>query len=401
MNAFSNPQMIADKALQRLENNLVIGGLINRQYDDQFSRTGTKKGVTINIRKPAHYIGREGAEAQVEGITDPLVPLTIDIQYGVDLGYSSAQEALNLESYDEQVIQPAVSRIAHFWDSKIFEKAYRDVANHVGTLGTDPNSIDTYIDAGVKLTNNAVPVGDLRRVVISPKMEGEVIKGEKSRFNGQRVLSEMMRTGTMGHEVGFDFYMAQGVKRHTVGAYAGVPLTNASSAQSGTSLVTDGWTGSTGLKRGDVFTIADVYEVNLETKESTGALRQFVVTADCNPSSGDMTIAFEPELVPNGAYQNVTNAAANNKSITVFATASAVGSQGLAFHRDFCTMAMVDLYVPKGVDLSGRSSSKKRNLSIRFVRFYDGRTDQLITRLDTLGGIKVLRPEMACRVSGS
>jgi len=401
MNAFSNPSMIADKALMRLENNMVIGGLINRQYDDQFSRTGTKKGVTINIRKPAHYIGREGAEAQVEGITDPLVPLTIDIQYGVDLGYSSAQEALNLESYDEQVIQPAVSRIAHFWDSKIFEKAYRDVANHVGALGTDPNSIDTYIDAGTKLTNNAVPVGDLRRCVISPKQEGALIKGEKSRFNGREELTRMMRTGTMGHEVGFDFYAAQGVKRHTVGSYAGVPLTNAAVAQSGTSLITDGWTGTTGLKRGDIFTIADVFEVNIETKESTGDLRQFVVTADVNPAAGAMTIAFEPELVPNGPYQNVTNAAADGKSLTIFAAAAATGVQGLAFHRDFCTLAMVDLYVPKGVDLAGRSSSKKRNLSIRFVRFYDGRTDQLITRLDTLGGIKVLRPEMATRIGGS
>jgi hypothetical protein len=81
---------------------------------------------------------------------------------------------------------------------------------------------------------------------------------------------------------------------------------------------------------------------------------QFVVTADCNPSAGDMTITFEPEIVTAGAYQNVSNAAANNKAITVFGAASTSTAQGLAFHKDFMTLAMVDLYVPKGVDLAGR-----------------------------------------------
>jgi hypothetical protein len=400
VNAFENPQLIADKALRRLENNLVIGGLINKEYDDQFSRTGTKKGVTINIRKPARYIGREGQEAQIEGITDPLTSLTIDTQFGVDLGYSSQQEALNLESYDDQVLEPATSRIAHYIDSKIFEKGYVAVNGHVGTVGTDPNAIDTYIDAGTKLNDNAVPAS-MRRVVFSPKMQGALIKGEKSRFNNQAAVSSMLRTGTMGHEAGFDFYMAQGVKRHTVGTYAGTPLTNAATAQSGTSLITDGWTGSTGLKKGDIFTIAGVNKVNPETREDTGDLMQFVVTADCNPSSGDMTISFEPEIVISGAYQNVTNAAANNKAITPVGAASATAAQGLAFHRDFCTIAFVDLYIPKGVDMAGRANSKKRNVSIRFVRFWDGRSDQLVTRLDVLFGIKVLRPEMAVRVSGS
>jgi len=393
--------MIAERALMRLENNLVIAGLINHQYNDQFSRTGTKKGRTIDIRIPPHYIGGEGQELTVESPSDPTVPLTIDTQLHVGLGYSSEQEALNLEDYDEQVIRPAVSRIAHKVDMKIYEAATTSVPNHVGTLGTDPNSIDTYIDAGVKLTNNAVPGrDDLWRMVISPSMEGSVIKGEKSRFNDRGTLSQMMKTGMMGHEVGFDFYAAQGVKRHTVGAYAGTPLTNAATAQSGTSLITDGWTGSTGLKKGDIFTIGDVYEVNIETKESTGELRQFVVTADVNPSGGNMTISFLPELVPAGAYQNVTNAAADGKAITVFGAASGTGSQGLGFHRDFATIVFVDLYIPKNADLAGRAQSKKRGFAIRFVRFWDGYKDQLVTRLDVLFGVKVLRPEMAVRVSG-
>jgi hypothetical protein len=401
-NAFSNPTLIAKESLRRLENNMVMAGLINRQYDPQFNGTGTKPGVTINIRKPARYIGREGQAAQVEGITDPLTSLTIDTQFGVDLGYSSQEEALNLESYSEQVIEPATARIAQYMDSALMQAGYREVANHVGTPGVTPNSIDTYIDAGVKLNDNAVPQGRLRRCVLNPTQEGSLIKGEKSRFSPATDISEMLRAGRMGHAVGFDFYMSQSVKSHTIGALGGTPLVNGAS-QTGASLITDGWTASaaTRLKRGDIFTIADVYAVNPETRESTGQLQQFVVTADgASDGSGNMTISIFPEITLAGAYQTVTVLPANNAALTIYGAASTATPQALAFHRDFMTLAMVDLYIPKGVDMAGRANSKKRNISIRFVRFWDGMNDRLVTRLDVLFGIKVLRPEMACRISG-
>jgi hypothetical protein len=197
MNAFANPNLIATRALRRLENNLVMGGLINREYDDQFNTNGVKPGVTINIRKPARYLGREGARLQKEGMSAPTVPLTIDTQFGVDMGYSSQQEALNLDSYDEQVIEPAVSRIAQYIDSKIMEKAYRDVYNHTGTPGTVPASLDVFIDAGVILNDNAVPETQ-RRAVINPRTEGSVVKAERLRFNPNKEASEMFRTGSMG-----------------------------------------------------------------------------------------------------------------------------------------------------------------------------------------------------------
>jgi len=394
MNAFANPNLIAKEALRRLENNLVMAGLINRQYDEQFNGSGAKPGVTINIRKPPRYMGRTGAKAQIEGMSQPLVPLTIDQQFGLDLGYSSQQEALNLDSYSEQVIEPATAQIAQMVDSYLMGLAYQDVFNHVGTPGTVPNSLDVFIDAGVKLNNNAVPTSQ-RRAVVDALTEGGLVKGERVRFNPNKETSEMFRTGSFGAAAGFDFYMSQSVKKHQVGAYGGAPVINGA-GQLGKQLVISGLTGV--INKGDVFTIAGVNSVNPNTREDTGELQQFVATA--TTANNGTSISFEPEIITAGPYQTVTNTPGNGQAITVFATASTKPAQSLAFHKDFMTLACVDLYVPKGVDLAGRAQSKKRNLSIRFIRYYDGKEDQLVTRLDILCGGKVLRPEMACRVSG-
>jgi hypothetical protein len=153
------------------------------------------------------------------------------------------------------------------------------------------------------------------------------------------------------------------------------------------------------LKRGDIFTLAGVNRMNPGSYEDTGQVQQFVITADVDSAAGAATISFQPEIIVSGPYQTVSAVPADDALLTVFGALSTATAQNLVFHKDFATLAMVDLYVPKGVDMAGKAASKKRNLSIRFIRFYDGIEDELITRLDVLFGVKVLRPEMAARVS--
>ena len=74
---------------------------------------------------------------------------------------------------------------------------------------------------------------------------------------------------------------------------------------------------------------------------------------------------------------------------------------GVAYHKDFITFASVDLYVPRGVEMGSRAFSEDIQLSVRHIRFWDGRTDQLIDRFDVLGSWKVVRPEMAVVIPGA
>ena len=79
---------------------------------------------------------------------------------------------------------------------------------------------------------------------------------------------------------------------------------------------------------------------------------RFVVTASNATNATSLTIS--PAIVASGAYQNVTNGAANNKAVTILGTASTAYGQGLAFHKDAFTFATADLVLPKGVDFAAR-----------------------------------------------
>ena len=50
-NTLLTPNIIAKEALIVLENNLVLGNLVHRDFSDEF----TKVGDTITVRKPATF----------------------------------------------------------------------------------------------------------------------------------------------------------------------------------------------------------------------------------------------------------------------------------------------------------------------------------------------------------
>lgn len=403
-NSMQNSSLISKEFLRRLKNTLSFTMSVDRQYDGLFAGTGTKPGVTVNLRKPPRFAGRRGQEAQPEAIVDNLVPLTINTQYGQDVVISSQEEALNLQDYSEQVTQPAMEIIANMIDSDGLQICYQDVPQYVGTPATVPSTNLVYIQAGTRMSDEAVPTGKMRYVVVNPTMEGQILDTQATQFNSQVDITEQNRSGSMGRAFGLNFAMDQNVYAHTVGALGGTPLVNGAN-QTGSSIATDGWTASVTnvLRKGDILTFASVNAVNPISKVNIGRLRQFVVTADVNSNgSGQATVPIYPSIVTSGARQTCTQSPADNAVILIFGHASnhagVVTPQGIAYHKGFATFATVDLYVPRGVEMGSRAQSKELNLSVRHVRFFDGRKDQLIDRYDVLGGWKTLRPEMAVRV---
>src|SRR5579864_2403824 len=140
-NTILTPAMITNKAVIRLENLLNFGKFIDRQYSNQFARQGAKIGATLNIRKPARFQGRTGPALQVEDFNETYVPLVITNQFGVDVSFTSAEEALSLNDLDEQVIGPGMATVANKVDNDGMQQ-YLNIGNVVGTPGTPPNSLD-------------------------------------------------------------------------------------------------------------------------------------------------------------------------------------------------------------------------------------------------------------------
>ena len=395
--------MVTQEALRILENNLSFTKGVNREYDDKFAIEGAKIGDTLNIRKPARYVGRTGATMATEDHTETSVPLTLDTQFGVDVNFTSKELTLSIDDFSQRILAPAMATIANKIDRDGLTMAYQSVANVVGTPGTTPNALKTYLQAGAKMDYEAAPRDGNRSLVIDPTAQVEIVDSLKGLFQSSEQIKKQYETGNMGLGAGFKWSMDQNVVSHTVGPLGGTPLVNGAPAQGATTLVTDGWSAAAAarLKKGDVFTIQNVYAVNPQSRQSTGQLRQFVVLSDVSSDAGgNATFSIFPAMSSTGAFATINQLPADNAPLTVLGTAGTVSPQGIAYHRDAFTFGCADLLLPKGVHQAARASDKQLGISIRMVRQYDINSDKMPCRLDVLYGWKALYPELGCRIAG-
>lgn len=413
-NTFLTNSIVTKETLRILENTLSASDRINREYDDRFRFGGAVLGQTLSVRKPARFIGRQGQAAVIEGINEQFATITLAYQRGVDTQVSSQDLVLSIDEYSDRVLRPQVARVANLVDQDVCGLALQ-INNAVGTPGVTPTALDTYWGARTKLNNFAAPMEN-RSFILGPPAEQKIGNALYTTYNPQKAISSIYDTGEMGHALGADWFMDQNVYTHTVGTLTGTPLVNGAS-QSGSSIITDGWTSGDSLNQGDIVSFGAAsgaaastgsFAVNPQSYQSTGQLMQFVVTATTT-TTGAMTIPIAPPMVAPGNQQtNVTNLPADNAVILVWDTLAASFSgitgksspQNLHFNKDFGTLVMVDLPEPGGTDMAKVMASKQGRVSCRVIRDYNALTDQWIQRIDVLYGVAVLRPELACRIAG-
>jgi hypothetical protein len=394
-------QMITRESARVLVNNLGFAKKVNREYDDQFAKNGAKIGNTLNIRKPPRYAGRTGDAMQIEDAVETSVPLVLTTKFGIDLAFGITDLVLSIDDFSKRFLKPQIAKIANRLD---FDgtQLYQTVNNCLGTPGAVPNTALLYLQVNQRLSEEACPFED-RSICITPAMNASIVDALKGLFQDGAAIKEQYNKGMMGRGLGYDgWYLDQNLRTHTVGPLGGTPLVNGSN-QSGSSLVTDGWTAAAAnrLKKGDVFTIGTtVKAVNPQSLQSTGTLRQFVVTADVSSDgSGNATIPIYPPIIASGPFATVTNVPVDNDAITVVGAASTATPQGMAFHPDAFTLAMADLLLPRGVHVAERVSDKQLGISIRYIEAYDINMDRMPGRTDILYGYAPIYPELACRIA--
>ena len=386
-------QMITNEALRILENNLAFTKQVNREYDSAFAKSGAKIGNTLNIRKPVKYGVTTGTALSVQNTTESSVPLVLTTQAHVDVEFSSVDLALSIDEFSDRILKPMIAELANKIDYDGLALV-NQVPDAVGSPTALADTLRAYLNAGVKLDNNAAPRDDSRAVVFGPATQAGIVDNLKGLFNDVTEVSRQYRDGTMGKTAGFKFSMDQNVQTRINGTGVANPIIVNGAGQAGGTLTVSGLTGN--LKAGDTFTIAGVNGVNPMSKQSTGQLRQFVVLADVANAGTSLTIS--PALVATGPYQNVTALPANGAPLTFIGGASAQYEIGVAFHKDAFTFASADLPLPKGVDMAARVSDSQLGISMRAISDYIIQTDQFVTRIDVLYGWALIRPELACKI---
>lgn len=391
--------IVAKEALAILENMVSFAGMVNRDWEDEFTGNqsrGYSPGQTINIKKPPRYQYRAGRVALPQATVENTVPLTLS-QGGCDLNFTSLERTLSLQKLEDK-IQAALATVANEIDRQGLQLARQATFNCLGTPGTLPNTqalaLGAIASINQRLDEMAAPRDKQRGLVMGPALNAAAIVGLAGLFNGQDKISKQFGSGMMVDSLGLAYAMDQNVDTHVNGTQnvAGTNINGAN--QTGSSITVVGLGGT--ITKGTTITLPGVFAVNPQSRVSTGQLMQFVVTADC--AAAATSIPISPAIVTSGAFQNVTASPTNGSPFTIFGTASGSYQANLGFHKDAFTLAMVPMWAPPGgkgvIDVAQETY---KGFTIKVTEFYDGVNDNSIMRLDVLFGWAATYPELAVK----
>ena len=413
---------ITNEALMVLENELTFTSEVDRNYDDQFAVVGAKIGATVNVRRPGRFIGTTGPALNVEDLNETSVPVTLSTQFHVDTQFTTQDLALSLDMFSDRILKPAVAAIANKIDFDGTTTAALNTANIVGTAGTPPTGLYTYLSAQAYLDSEGAPRDGRRSCIVEPFTSATIVDSLKGLFVPNDKIGMQYEKGLMGRDSGgMNWKLDQNIVSQTFGNFSSSTVTASVATTTATGFLTSGWasqstitltaanTGTINLNAGDTFQIAGVYAVNPQNRQAYGTnkLRSFVVKSAVSVASGSsVSVTVSPAVISGGQFQNVSIPTASaTAAVTFFASQynasgnGVVSPQNIVMHRNAYTMAMADLELPEGVHFAGRASDKEIGLSMRVVRQYTINNDSIPTRVDVLYGWAPLYPELACRVA--
>jgi hypothetical protein len=384
---------------------------VNREYRDEFAKSGMKAGDTINMRLPSKYKVRTNATFAGQDHFERSTPLAVLSQYGVDVSFTTKDRTMSLDDYSRRVIRPAMKQLAAKIEYDALAAAYKVVNNGVNATTNQVMTYRFFQKLGQRLTDELAPVSD-RTAILTPASTVEFLDATKGLFAAQSNLNEQFREGMMGRTGGLDVGENTLLAPHTTGTMAGSPLTFG--AALGLSTTANSWTSSTALsftgataagtvKAGDIVTLSGVYAVHPESKANTGRLQQFVIQADVTmtTATSTYTVTVKPALIygSGNAFQNCAlSGVADTSGLTIVRLGASATpfAQDLAFHKDAFAFASVDLedVSPYGASCTRAVSDQ---ISMRFIQQYNSTDDVVIGRFDVLWGFAPLLPELAVR----
>jgi len=370
---------------------------VDRQYDDQFARTGGKIGSTLRIRLPNDYVLRTGPTAVPQNTNEISIPLVLATQLGVDIAFSSAERTLNIDDYSDRYLAPMVNVLAGGVAMAVMSgsESIPNIVHNVDTAvanNTVSPTAATWLAAKAKLVQNNAPMVGMA-AVLDPLSEARTVTSLAGLFNNQAEIGRQYMNGDMRRALGLDWMTDNTVITHQTAAYGTLPTVNGAN-QTGTVITVTATTAP--IAKGDIITFAGVNAVNRVNKNDIGTLRQFAVTAFV--PVGSTTIPIYPALIGQVAAANVANqtvfqSPASGAIIASPINASEIYRKNIVMAKGAVTMVTADLELPGGVQEAARE--RLDDISMRMVTFYNGVTDQVTTRLDVLFGYLWTRPEWA------
>lgn len=124
-NIWDHPSVIAQEALSHLEDALVIAPLCAKDTTSEFTTksNGWKVGDTVSFRTHGEYVVDEfSGTINPQDITTSTRPMQIEKHFDISVQVTAREAALDLDSFSDQVIKPAMYKLAENADTYLGTK---------------------------------------------------------------------------------------------------------------------------------------------------------------------------------------------------------------------------------------------------------------------------------------
>jgi len=393
VNQFEVSDWMCMEALDILLNNTAVARHFNTAYNDQFQKP-FPVGDTVHIPLPWRPKVRTSLAYVGQAIERTHTDVVVDKIRGIDAEWNGVEKALHMgrgrDWVKETILEPAFAKLGQEIDDMAAEYAYLNTPHYVGTLGTNPSTVDAVYGASNQImTEMGIPLAN-RKMVFAPHV-GRALRAAiiPTQFNPADKLSKMFNKGILGEIDGMETFETMSLYQHTSGVWsAGATLSSA--GQSGSSLTITASAGDTFLK-GDIIGIGGIYPINPMTGRKATNSRIFTVrvTEDLTAAGGGADVLkISPAIVgPGNTYQNVDALPANGATLYLFGDstpASALtGTQNMALHSKLAfAMVAVPMEKPESVEQVGTAYDKQTGIRISYIRAFDPIGYRMINRFD-------------------
>ena len=412
-NSFSKEERVAfEDILSGFNDALVLSSLVTKYNTNgqQMERSSD------TIWRPEPYIAQsfDGSDAtsNFKDSTQLAVPATI--------GYQKHSTALlTAKELRDQLQENRLGQAAAQKLASDINVAVLTVASNQGTIvskrTTAASGFTDVAEVDALMNEQGVMMSD-RNYALSTRDYNGMAADLAARQTMIQIPTEAYRRAYIGEVAGFQTYKMDYANRLT--AAAGVTVTVNGANQYYTPKATS--TAATGevanvdnryqnltiavtsgtVKVGDAFTLANVFAVHHITKQSTGVLKTFRITAIVSGSGGSGVVTISPPIISNGGstdaeaqYKNVTATPANGAAIVFLNTGTA--AVNCFWHRDSIELLPASLAIPTDAGADIMRATTDQGVELVMQKQFDINTQKTKYRWDTLFGVVMLQPEMA------
>lgn len=429
------PELWANESIAILEENMVIGNLVHRDFENVIASYGD----VVNTRKPGEFkaVRKTASDSvTVQANTATNVPVPLNQHLHTSFIIKDADQSLAFKDLVVEYLRPAMLSIARAIDLIVGGQVYQFRNNFGGQLGqlSGTNAQNFLLQTRQTLNKNkAYEWG--RNLILGTVSETTLLEDQDfTRAYAVGDDGSALREANLGRKFGFDIFLAQNQPYVPTGNTVKSGTTSAAAAVGATTLALTGF--STAIAAGSWLTVVGDGSP-LQLVSSTGGSTPTALVLDRAlqgaVASGAAVTIYSPGAVDtNGPYAvgfdkeiGIASGTCYNSQLISFGTSTTgpvysiidtdgstyivldrpleasvassaafnpgpAGSYNFAFHKNAIALVNRPLALPMPGTGARAGVAQYNGLSMRVVITYDGNQQGHLVTCDTLLGVAIL-----------